>query len=88
MVSILLHGFAGAEVLDEQVHQQHRAVGDDDQDGGKRAGQTVGALLGKLVDLHGDEQIAGRDEQDDGGNGGDAAHEGGNKAGEEGGSRS
>ncbi len=68
---VLLQLSAGAEILHEQVHQQHRAVGDDDQDGGEGAGQTVRALFGELVDLHGDEQELRCHQQNDGGNGGD-----------------
>ena len=83
-MAVLLDFSAGAEEPDKQVHQQHRAVGDDNQDGGKRAGDGVGALLRKLVDLHGDEQELGRHQQDDGGDGGDGADKGGDKAAEEG----
>ena len=80
---LLLELSAGAEVLDEQVHQQHRAVGDNDQDGGEGAGQTVRALLRELVDLHGDQQELRRHQQDDGGNSRDAADEGRHQTAEE-----
>ena len=56
------------------------AVGDDDEDGCKGAGKAVGALLGKLVDLHGDEQELRRHEQDDRGDSGYATHEGRDEA--------
>ena len=71
-------------MLDEEVHQQHRAIGDQYQYGGEGAGDAVGALLGKFVDLHGDQQVAGRHQQYDGGNGRDGSDEGGHQAGEEG----
>ena len=51
----LLDFFTGAEVFHEQVHQQHSAIGNDDEDGGKGAGKAVGAFFRKLVDLHGDQ---------------------------------
>lgn len=73
----------GAEVLDEQVHQQHGTVGYENEDRCERAGEAVRALLGEFVDLNGDEQELRRDEQDYRGDGGDAAHERGNEAGEE-----
>ena len=54
---VLLLGFAGAEVLDEDVHAEHGGVGDKDQDGRERAGHGVLAAVGVLVDLHRDEQV-------------------------------
>ena len=71
-------------MLDEKIHEKHGAVGDDNKDSGKGAGEAVRALLGKLIDLHRDEQKLRCDEQDDGGNCRDAAHEGRDEAGEEG----
>ncbi len=53
------------------------------QDRRKGAGKAVGAFFGKLVDLHGDEQKLRRHQQDDGGNGGDAADERGDETAEE-----
>ena len=84
IVAVILHFFAGAEMVHKEIHKQHRAVGDDDEDRRERAGEAIGALFGKLVDLHRDEQELRRHEQDDGGNCGDGAHERGHKAGEEG----
>lgn len=81
---ILLYFLAGAEVLNEGIHEQDGAIGDDDKDGGKGTGQAIAALFGELVDLHGDEQELRRDQQNDGGNGGNAAHERGDQTAEEG----
>ena len=46
--------------------------------------KAVGAFFGKFVDLYGDEQELGRDQQDNGGNCRDAADKRGDKAAEEG----
>ena len=35
---------AGAEVLNEGIHEQDGAIGDDDKDGGKGTGQAIAAL--------------------------------------------
>lgn len=71
-------------MLNEGIHEQDGAIGDDDKDGGKGTGQAIAALFGELVDLHGDEQELRRDQQNDGGNGGNAAHERGDQTAEEG----
>ena len=62
--NVLLYFAACAEVLDEQVHQQHGTVGYENEDRCERAGEAVRALLGEFVDLNGDEQELRRDEQD------------------------
>ena len=71
-------------MLNEGIHEQDGAIGDDDKDGGEGTGQAIAALFGELVDLHGDEQELRRDQQNDGGNGGNAAHERGDQTAEEG----
>ena len=78
------HLFAGAKVFDAKVHDQDRRVYDQYQDGGVGAGHAVSALLGKLVDAAGDQQVARRHQQDDGADGGDGAHKGGHQTREEG----
>ena len=45
----LLYFAAGAEELDDQVHQQDASVSNCNQNGGKGAGHAIGALLGKLI---------------------------------------
>ena len=80
----LLEFPAGSEILDKQIHQQYRAIGDGDEDGCKGTGNAVGALFRELVDLDGDQQELRGHQQDNGGNGGDAPDKGCYQAAEEG----
>ena len=67
-------------MFDHKIHKKHRTVGYHDQYSRKGAGYTVGTLFRKLVDLNGDEQIRGRNQQDDGADCGNASYKGRNKA--------
>ena len=81
---LILHVFAGAEVLDEQIQKDNDGIHEDDQERRVNAGGSPFAFFCQGVDLYGNKLPFGSNQQDNGGNRGDGPDKGSNQSGEEG----